>query len=136
MNQKRYQILIISLVMLLCVSGCSCTRKKKNKQTPKPTQSMTKVLDDQKVETLNITGFNITYKDGISTVVANVKNESNQDLDLDTIGIALYDKDHKLLVETSANIGDSIKAGETTSFTSYITMDLRNATKIEYKVNK
>ena len=83
MNQKRYQILIISLVMLLCVSGCSCTRKKKIKQTPKPTQSMTKVLDDQKVETLNITGFNITYKDGISTVVANVKNESNQDLDLD-----------------------------------------------------
>lgn len=136
MNPRRYQILIISLAMLLCVSGCSCARKKKLKPTPTPPESTTKVLEDQKIEDLNITDFNITYENGMSTVVASVKNESNHDLSLDTIGIALYDKNHKLLVETSANIGDSIKAGATTSFTSYITMDLRSATKIEYKVNK
>lgn len=134
---RHFKIIITTLVTILLITGCSFG-KKKVKPTPKPTDQATKVLDDQTVEGLKISGFNITFddKEGISTVVASVKNETEQDITLDRILISLYDKDNNLLVETSANIGENIKAGASTSFTSYITMDLRDTTKIEYKIAK
>lgn len=134
---KHFKITIITLIAILLTTGCSFGKKKVT-PTPKPTEPATNVLEDQTVEGLKISGFNITFdeKEGMSTVVASVQNETEQDILLDRILIFLYDKDNNLLVETSANIGENITAGSATSFTSYITMDLRNTAKIEYKIEK
>lgn len=129
--------IVITFISILFITGCSY-EKKKVKPTPNSVKQNTKVLEDQKIEGLKISGFNITFneKEKISTLVASVKNETDQNIALDRIVIMLYDKDENLLIETSANIGENINAGTTTSFTSYITMDVRNTTKIEYKIAK
>ena len=128
------------LAATLHLTGCSCGSKKveeEKKKNEKPdTEQTTKVLEDAKVEELKISGFNITFKDGISTVVADVTNESKEAVELTSLSLVLYDKDNKLIVETMGNVGESIEPGETKQFNTLITADVRNTEKVEYKINR
>ncbi len=128
------------LAVALLLTGCSCENKKATEETKKnekpTTEETTKVLEDTKVEELKISGFNITFKDGISTVVATVTNESKETINLTSLSLLLYDKDHKLIVETAGNVGETIKPGESKQFNTLITEDVRNTEKVEYKIIK
>ena len=136
-NIKFFSCLLAATLLL---TGCSCGSKKveeEKKKNEKPdTEQTTKVLEDAKVEELKISGFNITFKDGISTVVADVTNESKEAVKLTSLSLVLYDKDNKLIVETMGNVGESIEPGETKQFNTLITADVRNTEKVEYKINR
>lgn len=134
---RNVKIVTCLLATVLLLTGCSCGNKKveEKKENPK-TEEKTKVLDDAKVGELKITGFNITFENGLSTVVATVTNESNEKIDLTSLSLLLYDKDNKLIIETIGNIGDSINPGESKQFNTLITKDVRNTEKVEYKINK
>ena len=136
-NIKFFTCLLVATLLL---TGCSCGSKKveeEKKKNEKPdTEQTTKVLEDAKVEELKISGFNITFKDGISTVVADVTNESKEAVKLTSLSLVLYDKDNKLIVETMGNVGESIEPGETKQFNTLITADVRNTEKVEYKINR
>lgn len=137
---RNIKIFTCLLAATLLLTGCSCGSKKveeEKKKNEKPaTEETTKVLEDTKVENLKISGFNITYKDGLSTVVATVTNESKETVNLTSLSLLLYDKDNKLIVETIGNVGESIQPGESKQFNTLITMDARKTEKVEYKINK
>lgn len=139
MKQKGLKLLLCSLALITIVTGCSFGNNKedeKEKVESNKNQPNATVIEDKTVDGLNISGLNITYKDGMSTVVASVTNTTQEEIKLTSLMIYLKDSKDNLIVETVGNIGDSIKAGETKSFTIFITMDVRKATKADYEIIK
>lgn len=134
--KKEMKLLLCGLVMIFLVSGC--TAKEKNVQTPEPTKQPGTSIIDTKSNELSISDLTISYdeKEGLSTVVANVKNDSENDITLNSLTITLLDKDENKLVDTVVDMGSSIQKGQTKSFTAIITKDVRNATNIEYTINR
>lgn len=134
---KSAKLITCFLAVTLMLTGCSCGNKKVNKNDEKnKAKQETKILEDAKVDGLKISGFNITFKDGMSTIVATVTNETKEEIKLSSLSLLLYDKNNKLIIETIGNIGDSIKPGEEKQFNTLITMDVRKTEKVEYKINK
>lgn len=128
------------MAITLLLTGCGCSNSKdKNKDKAKPSATPTPngtILGDQKVGELEITDFSVANKDGMSNLVANVKNISKADISLRMIIIKLYDKENKLIVASEGYIGDSIKAGETKTFQTQVTQEIKNAVKAEYEILK
>lgn len=130
---KASKLLVCFLAIIFVVTGCGCDKKEEKKETPKVESKVT-TLEDQTIEGLKITGFSITYSEGISKIVANVENTTDQEIKLTNIGINLYDKDNKLIIQTAGYIGDSIAPGDNKQIVSDVTEDLRSAKKVEYKI--
>ena len=63
-----------------------------------------------------------------------MENTTDQEIKLTNIGINLYDKDNKLIIQTAGYIGDSIAPGDNKQIVSDATEDLRSAKKVEYKI--
>ena len=132
--EKFSKLFICLLALVFVVTCCGCDKKEEPKKENKTVESKVTTLDDQTVEGLKISGLSITYKDGISKIVANVENTTDQTINLTNIGINLYDKNDKLLIETLGYIGESIEPGDNKQIISDVTEDLRSATKVEYKI--
>ena len=132
--EKFSKLFICLLALVFVVTGCGCDKKEEPKKENKTVESKVTTLDDQTIEGLKISGFSITYNDGISKIVANVENTTDQTIALTNIGISLYDKDNELLIETLGYIGDSIEPGDNKQIISDVTEDLRSAKKVEYKI--
>ena len=132
--EKFSKLFICLLALVFVVTGCGCDKKETTKEENKTVESKVTTLDDQTVEGLKISGLSITYKDGISKIVANVENTTDQTINLTNIGINLYDKNDKLLIETLGYIGERIEPGDNKQIISDVTEDIRSATKVEYKI--
>lgn len=130
---KASKLLVCFLAIIFVVTGCGCDKKEEKKEAPKVESKVT-TLEDQTIEGLKITGFSITYSEGISKIVANVENTTDQEIKLTNIGINLYDKDNKLIIQTAGYIGDSIAPGDNKQIVSDVTEDLKSAKKVEYKI--
>lgn len=130
---KASKLLVCFLAIIFVVTGCVCDKKEEKKEAQKVESKVT-TLEDQTIEGLKITGFSITYSEGISKIVANVENTTDQEIKLTNIGINLYDKDNKLIIQTAGYIGDSIAPGDNKQIVSDVTEDLRSAKKVEYKI--
>ena len=79
MYQKIAKLLLCSMAITLLLTGCGCSNSKdKNKDKAKPSATPPPngtILGDQKVGELEITDFSVANKDGMSNLVANVKNK-------------------------------------------------------------
>ena len=128
------KLCICFLAIVLFITGCGCDNKEEDNQENKTVESKVTTLDDQAIEGLKISGFSITYNDGISKIVANVENTTDQTISLLNIGMSLYDKDNNLLIETAGYFGNTIEPGETKQIISDVTEDLRSTTRVEYKI--
>lgn len=133
--KKGLKLLICTLAIVCVISGCK--KKATPVKTQEPTNQPGTTISDVKSEELSITNLSISFdeKEGLSTVVADVKNETNSDISLNSLTISLLDDKKKNLVDTIVDLGNSIKAGETKTFTAKITMDVRKATQVTYKIN-
>ena len=100
------KLCICFLAIVLFITGCGCDNKEEDNQENKTVESKVTTLDDQAIEGLKISGFSITYNDGISKIVANVENTTDQTISLLNIGMSLYDKDNNLLIETAGYFGN------------------------------
>ena len=85
---KASKLLVCFLAIIFVVTGCGCDKKEEKKEAPKVESKVT-TLEDQTIEGLKITGFSITYSEGISKIVANVENTTDQEIKLTNIGINL-----------------------------------------------
>lgn len=92
-----------------------------------------KITENKKLQGLEITNTQITYNDGVTNLLANVKNTTKSDIDIQEVKIILLDENGKELYQMPGII-EAVKAGETIQFNSSITADFANA--YDFKIMK
>ena len=85
-----------------------------------------KLNEAKQVDGLTITNIQLTTKDGMTTLLADVKNDSGARTELKTVQITLLDKEGKELVKLTGVIG-KLEVGETTQLNIAMTSDYVSA---------
>ena len=148
---KNKIIIGITVMAVMLTAGCGCTTKKEEKQenekvdTNVPTpENPTNITDkemtkDQTVESLKFTNTEITYDGNMTTFRSEVTNTSNNEVILsNVIAYITYENEdgEQKTLEMMVYFGEKLQAGETRSTKNNIDVDLRKASKIEYKIVK
>lgn len=85
-----------------------------------------KLNEVKTLEGLEIFNIELTYKKGMSVVLADVKNTTNKDIRLTPINLKLYDEEGNVL-EILDGIIPEVKAGEKTQLNIGISSDIVNS---------
>ena len=85
-----------------------------------------KLKETKKIEGLEISNIQLTYKNGMSVILAEVKNTTNQDIKLTPISLKLYDEKGNIL-EALDGLITGTKAGEKTQLNIGVSSDYANA---------
>lgn len=86
----------------------------------------TKLHEEKSVDGFTFSNFQLTTTDGLTTLIANVTNNSNSDKPITAFDLIFIDDAGKELVKFGGFI-NATKAGETTKLTSSGTLDYANA---------
>lgn len=144
------KVIIIVLTSLLLVVGCGKKKEEENINNNKananePTvenpENITNenMIKDQNVETLQFTNTGLVYDGNMTTLTSEVKNNSNQVVELSTVYATITYKDemdNEKTLEMEVYFGESLNPGETRSVFSTIDIDLRKSTNMEYRIVK
>ena len=85
-----------------------------------------KLKETKSLDGLEISNIQLTYKNGISVILADVRNTTNQDIELTPINLKLYDEQGNIL-ETLDGLISKIKATEKTQLNIGVSNDFANA---------
>lgn len=128
-------IIIIGTIFLVTRQG----KKEKAEQNDFPVEEFVDVLEDgtklnnstklnqtKIYNGLKFTNVQLTEKDSKTELIADVINESGNDVDVMLFNIILYDKNGNEIVKLGG-ITSPMKAGEKTQFSTSSTLDYANA---------
>ena len=157
-RNKGINLITIIFIIILIVVAVTAIRKittKNNKngqvnnltnQIETDTEKNVKVLDDgtklnissklkenKKLEGLEITNTQITYNNGITNLLADVKNTTQSKMKMQNVEIILLDEQGNTIYKIPGVI-EEIEAGETKQFNTSITADFANA--YDFKIIK
>ena len=136
---KKVMTLSISMLLVLgLVTGCGCNKKEEKKEQKEEVKVNTNkdVIKDQEVDGIKMTNTSFVTTNGITKLVTNVTNSSDEDYSLEEYIIIIKDKEGNEIVRIPGYVGDTIKAGETRTINSSVDRDLSDAGSIEYEVKK
>lgn len=137
--------LIVTLSMIFAISvatGCSCGNKKKNgnndnkKQPVVKTNTEPEVIKQREVDGIELSPVSVITTDGVTEITTSVKNPTNEDYHLEEYKIIVKDKNGDVMITLPGYVGEVIKAGETRTIRSSVSMDLSSAKSVEYEVDK
>ena len=148
-NEKR-MILIIVFVGVLIISGLLLVKKSNKKENKevinKVEEQYVQVLDDgtklnnsnklseiKEIEGLEVSGIQLTHQNGVSKVIATVRNKTNQDKGLTRITLTLLDDKNNILEKVNGLISP-VKAGESVQLNIGVSADYANA--YDFKIEK
>lgn len=142
-------VMIIVIVVIIVVAkniiSSKKTKEKRNTEISTSEQyvtvledgtklnNSTKISENKKLEGLEITNTQISYNNGVTNLLANVKNTTQSDKKMQEVAIILLDENGKELYQMPGII-DAVKAGETIQFNSSITADFANV--YDFKITK
>ena len=140
---KKTFLMTLSLVLVVgLVVGCGCKKKDDSKKGNKEKQPVVKtntepeVIKDREVDGIKLTNSSVITTDGVTDITTSVTNPTSEDYHLDEFKIIVKDKNGDVMITLPGYVGDVIKAGETRTIRSSVSMDLSNAKSIEYEVAK
>ena len=139
---KKKLIMTLSLVLVLgLAAGCSCSKKKENKKSNEKqpvikTNTEPEVIKDREVDGIKLTNSSVITTDGVTEITTSVTNPTSEDYHLDEFKIIVKDKNGDVMITLPGYVGDVIKAGETRTIRSSVSMDLSTAKSVEYEVSK
>lgn len=90
-----------------------------------------KMNQDMKLKELDIKSIQLTCKNGITTLLADVSNNTNKDSEMKNINIKLLDENNKEIRTVSGYI-PALKIGETTKLNVSMSSNLITAYDIEF----
>ena len=90
-----------------------------------------KINQDMKLNELDIKNIQLTCKNGITKLLADVSNNTNKDSEMKNINIKLLDKNNKKIRTVSGYI-PALKIGETTKLNVSMSSNLITAYDIEF----
>ena len=149
-KKEKRMILIIVLVGALIIGGLLIWKnaaKNNNEEGPQqPKEEFVQVLEDgtklnisnklkeeKTIKGLKIGNIQLTEQNGQSVLLADVRNEGTQDVEMFLINIILVDKEGKEIA-TIPGIVSPVKAGATVQLNAGITEDYANA--YDFKVEQ
>lgn len=89
-----------------------------------------KISENKKLDGLEITNSQISYNNGVTNLLADVKNTTQSDKKMQEVTIILLDEKGKELYQIPGII-ETVKTGETIQFNSSITADFANVYDFE-----
>ena len=90
-----------------------------------------KINQDMKLNELDIKNIQLTCKNGITTLLADVSNNTNKDLEMKNINIKLLDGDNKEIRTVNGYV-PALKIGETTQLNVSMSSNLIAAYDIKF----
>ncbi|MFR8234263.1 MAG: hypothetical protein ACLVA2_07700 [Clostridia bacterium] len=85
-----------------------------------------KIKETKKIDGLEFTDMEITEKDNVTVILANIKNTTNEIKGNYPINIKVVDKDSKEIITISGYIGE-VKPNQSITFNASATFDFSNA---------
>jgi len=85
-----------------------------------------KLKETKRLDGLEISNIQLTYKNGMCILLADIVNTTNQDISLTPINLKLYDEQRNVL-ETLDGLISETKAGEKTQLNIGVSNDFANA---------
>ncbi len=146
-NEEKRMIAIIIIIGIIIVVGLLIWKNTKAKRLQSEkvelqntiVEKNTNVLEDgtklnksdklkqtKKLNGMEISQIQLTYKDGQSILIATVTNTTNKDIDLTPIKVTLYDDQNNILEQMNGLISP-VKAGESVQLNMGIGIDHSNA---------
>ncbi len=136
-NKFLVIILVIMAFTITLTSGCGAKTNEEEPNTEKPnTVTNEDVVGDKEVDVFKLSKTSLVYENGSSTLITSVYNSSTETQYIKSFNIEIKDDSNKVITTLIGYIGEEIAAGETRQITSSTDLDLTDASKIEYKVNK
>lgn len=137
-NNSFFVIMFIIMAFIITLtSGCGAKTNEQEPNTEKPnTVTNEDVVGDKQVDVFKLTKTSLVYENGSSTLITSVYNSSSEKQYIKSFNIELKDDSNKVITTLIGYIGEEIAAGETRQITSSTDLDLTNASKIEYTINK
>ena len=150
-NVKMIAIIALAVAVIILIVGLIARPKDNDLDNNKAENKAVKeefvqVLDDgtklnistklnqmKELDGLSIGNIQYTYNNGISTVLADVTNNSSKATDLTDVKLILLDKDGKVMAELEGLIGP-LQPGASTKLNMGITLDLVNA--YDFRIEK
>lgn len=128
---KKTLIILIMVVSLL--SGCSCDKKEENKNSRILDENSNVEIQDVKVNELDVIDFVVLYENSISEVYFTVENNTESDVNYEKIECSLYDKNDKLIYSFDKDLG-LIEAMDQLDIVYKVDLDLTKVAKVQYDV--
>ena len=138
--KKKIMLVLVMLISLSVVTGCGCGKKKNasgdKKKHDVKVNTEKEVVKDREVEGIKLTNTSLVTTDGVSEITTTVTNPTSEDYKLDEYRIIVKDAKGDIIITLPGYVGDTIKAGETRTIKSSVSMDLSKAKSLEYTVVK
>lgn len=139
MEKKNKIILIVSIIIILG-SVVACVLKLTKKEEEKPTHVIEgiklpenkDILEDAKVNELDITDIYLLNREDVSSYKAKVSNNTDKDITVSNLYVVFYEGEDKTEILALSNV--IIKANNQTYINITSETDLSKTTKIEYIV--
>ena len=139
MDKKKVTLIVSILVIILSVilSILIITNKEDEEKPSNVINGITlpetkDILKDTTVENLKITNISLLTRDGMSTYKAQVVNETDKDINIDSLYVIFYEGEEQKKIPA---LKDSIvKANDKTYINISFETDLSKTTKIEYVI--
>lgn len=126
---KQIKTIILSLLVVVCITGCGCTKKEVKKVEEKPKYAKdASVVKDQIFTGLEF--VNVGLNGG--EITTSIINNTGVVYEPSTFTITIKDKNNEIIVEEKAAIEEPILNGDTKTVVTYTSADLTNAYSIEY----
>lgn len=145
-NKKLVRILIITAALIIVIGTTFLLlnffkkdKKEVKKEDPKTNIKVNTnegVIRDQEIEGNIMRNTSLVVEDGITYLVVDVTNNTNQDYTLNEYMISVKDASGNVIVKIPGYIGEVIRIGDTKTIKSMVNMDLSEAASIEYEVVK
>lgn len=143
--RKRTVSVIVLLIIAVLLGGCGNKKPEETnnnndlnnqKEVEKKANTNPGIINDQIIDGITIEQTSLTFEEGTSTLIANVKNNSNNDIVVNGVKAKFKDEDGNVIIMLDGYIGSNIGPGEGKLLTIHVSQDLTNATSVEYELNK
>lgn len=123
-----------TLSILILTTGCG---KKDDKEVNKNTViNNGTVLDEQTKDEFKISKLAISYENGMTDISGTATNISNTSIQMTALELSLYDKNNSLIVTTVVTLGNTVEPKVPTQFHAQVTSELKDVSRVEYRVIK
>lgn len=140
-------VIIIAITVIVKITGKNSNKKQTNGvQNQEQEEKFVKVLENgeklntnsklnenKSIEGLELSNIQLTYKDGITNLLCDVRNTSKKNIKMQEVEIVLLDEDGNTIYKMPGVI-EEIEAGATKQFNTSITADFANA--YDFKIVK
>lgn len=146
-KNEKILIFVLLAILVIVLIVVNVNKKGKDNSGNNTTEKYVEVLEDgtklntsnklsktKKINGLEITNIQLTTKDGMTVLLADVKNTTSSYKDMTSVTVKILDKSGKELTSLKGLIAP-LEAGETTQLNIGVTSDYANAYDFEIVEN-